>query len=676
MKTHVVFLILVTIMLTVSAVSHPKFYDPFEGSTYKSDSNKIDFIEGYIGLGARFNSDDSFIRYPGHILPSVQGTIEFFWKPPENFYELYSYRHKEWKDFYGHKPPSSAFLLDNIGWRAAPKGSFIFHLSPINWQNPESPDGIISWSLWDGRKWHPASKSFSNRPTLQARVEDGKILLSWSSKKPIWLWDPSKWYKFTLSWGPKGNILYVNGEEWAKGDYTGSICNSKSFSLGQDPGYWPYGPHSMLGIYDEFKVYDKQFEPERIHDSSYPVGYIIYYGTQPGNYSHSVEVGNIDKYELDLPPGVYHISIAAKTDSGFVGPLSKEVVVEVKKTRESEEGWILNPESGHLYKVISCGTWGECEREAVKQNAHLVTINDEEEQRWLLKTFGTNPYWIGLTDYKEEGNWRWISGEAVTYTNWFVGEPDNSNFGEDYAVMNLKEVGKWSDIGPHSSEWKQVKKAILEKIPFKKVKPRVPKERPKYYDDFSSDSGMWEYVGSARRDPIKKYIVLVDSYNKVGLVWFKKPINSPFVVEFRCKTSKGNADGFTFMFYKKTDYEPGSGGYLGFVTTVNKPVSGYGIEFDDWSNEWDPKSAHVALIKDDVKDHLVYNTNVRINDGKWHDVRVVVSYYGVRVYIDGDEVLRWDGKFDTTYSGFGFSGATGLGGSNTYIIDDVKIYLK
>jgi hypothetical protein len=93
----------------------------------------------------------------------------------------------------------------------------------------------------------------------------------------------------------------------------------------------------------------------------------------------------------------------------------------------------------------NCGTWQACEDEAVLQDAHLVTINDAEEQVWLTDTFGcftiedcregvgekTKDFWIGLRcegehcwecwDGPPGSNpeaWFWISGEEYDYSNW------------------------------------------------------------------------------------------------------------------------------------------------------------------------------------------------------------------------------------------------------------------
>ena len=80
--------------------------------------------------------------------------------------------------------------------------------------------------------------------------------------------------------------------------------------------------------------------------------------------------------------------------------------------------WVVSPENGHAYKKIKCEDWEDAQAQAAAEGAHLVTINDEAEQKWLQVVFGGEPSWIGLNDIAQEGQWIWDNGEPVTYTNW------------------------------------------------------------------------------------------------------------------------------------------------------------------------------------------------------------------------------------------------------------------
>ena len=106
---------------------------------------------------------------------------------------------------------------------------------------------------------------------------------------------------------------------------------------------------------------------------------------------------------------------------------------------------VQNANNGHWYELIDSMIWTDAEQYAIDNyNGHLVTINDAAEEDWLQATFGFDTFWIGFNDAAIEGTWEWASGEAVSYTNWFPGVPDNL-FNEDYAIMNGGQSNVWDD---------------------------------------------------------------------------------------------------------------------------------------------------------------------------------------------------------------------------------------
>ena len=154
-----------------------------------------------------------------------------------------------------------------------------------------------------------------------------------------------------------------------------------------------------------------------------------------------------------------------------------QVEVSAKSLTSSLPGdmgaWVVNPASGHAYKRIRCGSWDDANSQAVAENAYLVSITDAAEQEWLLKTFKPQHCWIGLTDYVNEGEWVWASGEPVTYTNWGPHEPKDADWGDEDFVL-IEYSGEWSDAGPESIEWGMMNMAIIEKDSFT-VKPTQDK---------------------------------------------------------------------------------------------------------------------------------------------------------------------------------------------------------
>src|SRR5262245_55408142 len=101
--------------------------------------------------------------------------------------------------------------------------------------------------------------------------------------------------------------------------------------------------------------------------------------------------------------------------------------------------------------------WTQAETEAVGLGGHLTAVNDAAENAYLVSTFLTGlnankAMWIGFNDQTTEGTFVWSSGDAVTYTNWATGEPNNASNNEDYTAINWHFArgdavpqGTWND---------------------------------------------------------------------------------------------------------------------------------------------------------------------------------------------------------------------------------------
>ncbi len=116
--------------------------------------------------------------------------------------------------------------------------------------------------------------------------------------------------------------------------------------------------------------------------------------------------------------------------------------------------WVYNPVTHHYYAQVDGVTWADAEALGVKLGGHLVTVNDQAEQEWLVATFPQDWLWIGLNDRGREGRWEWSSGARLSYVNWGPGEPDDwkgyDPLGEDAATLTYPGVAAWADI---SGRW-------------------------------------------------------------------------------------------------------------------------------------------------------------------------------------------------------------------------------
>jgi Ca2+-binding RTX toxin-like protein len=102
--------------------------------------------------------------------------------------------------------------------------------------------------------------------------------------------------------------------------------------------------------------------------------------------------------------------------------------------------------NGKSYLLSSAGTWTQAQAQAVSFGGNLVTVNDAAENQFLVNTVGNLNRWIGLTDEVVEGQFKWVNGEAVTYTNWIPGQPDNAGGNQDYVYIDSTQK-RWDDFG-------------------------------------------------------------------------------------------------------------------------------------------------------------------------------------------------------------------------------------
>ena len=128
------------------------------------------------------------------------------------------------------------------------------------------------------------------------------------------------------------------------------------------------------------------------------------------------------------------------------------------------EWQVANGGNGHFYQLIdfeSAISWTAARDDAQGRSfqlwsGHLVTVTSAAEDQFLKLNFesligdpNTNVpgiyAWIGLTDSVQEGNFQWVTGEPLSFTNWAPPEPNNI-LNEDYAHLWVR---KFSGLTPN-----------------------------------------------------------------------------------------------------------------------------------------------------------------------------------------------------------------------------------
>ncbi|NCC52667.1 MAG: hypothetical protein EOM20_15815, partial [Spartobacteria bacterium] len=104
----------------------------------------------------------------------------------------------------------------------------------------------------------------------------------------------------------------------------------------------------------------------------------------------------------------------------------------------------------NTYQLIESElSWQAAKNDAAGRGGYLATITSSREWTNIINQLGSalvnKDAWIGATDEGDEGNWRWITGEAWSYAKWGAGQPNNANGNQHYghAVCTSTIKGDW-----------------------------------------------------------------------------------------------------------------------------------------------------------------------------------------------------------------------------------------
>lgn len=111
--------------------------------------------------------------------------------------------------------------------------------------------------------------------------------------------------------------------------------------------------------------------------------------------------------------------------------------------------------NGHYYWIIDKTiSWQDAKKEAEAMTynglkGHLATVDTAEENAFITTLGDVSGHWIGgiqpLGSEEPAGNWQWITGETMDYTNWNYGEPNNYSSGEN-VMQYVSSDGRWNDL--------------------------------------------------------------------------------------------------------------------------------------------------------------------------------------------------------------------------------------
>lgn len=169
-----------------------------------------------------------------------------------------------------------------------------------------------------------------------------------------------------------------------------------------------------------------------------------------GNGEHCLELMTSDNH-----PGQWNdISNESTRVKGFICEYDNNRTIDLTKfqpvaTREY---------NGKTYEVFDNNLdWQTAKLVCERKGGHLVVIDDANENSFvgnLISSCGKDEYWLGISDYMDEGDWVSVLGEKAQFTKWTSGEPSNSWNVEDYAV--IKKSMDWNDLKGYSGLYRNI----------------------------------------------------------------------------------------------------------------------------------------------------------------------------------------------------------------------------
>ena len=255
----------------------------------------------------------------------------------------------------------------------------------------------------------------------------------------------------------EGNFSWSNGQtlnftNWYA-DQPNNYANAQHFVQLLHNGQWNDESANKLG---EFIVEIPCVEVSYAADGALNGG-TFPAGTTTVTYKMKDKCGNIQNCDFE---------VTVTTDITMATP--EDIVVECNGANGSIVSWVpptatsccnscpaegtdlpgfiyMGSYNGHQYYCSKeAATWQTANSVSNQYGGYLASINSADENDFLAAFLTTQSVFIGANDKAQEGNFKWASGEPMTYSNWHAGQPNNMNGDQDYCQMISD--GRWDDI--------------------------------------------------------------------------------------------------------------------------------------------------------------------------------------------------------------------------------------
>lgn len=167
-----------------------------------------------------------------------------------------------------------------------------------------------------------------------------------------------------------------------------------------------------------------------------------------GSYKIEVSQNNDGTYTvkgtewIEQPSGYSYVTLNGELNDGeFTGSVDNQWDFLLYRNNDSYQQVADSTYANHRYELITESlSWENAKKSCEDMGGHLVTINSEEEQKFIENILANSDLssstdiWIGTA--RELNNFtEWVTGEPVEYSLWGIPQPDNLGGSQNYAVI-------------------------------------------------------------------------------------------------------------------------------------------------------------------------------------------------------------------------------------------------
>lgn len=197
----------------------------------------------------------------------------------------------------------------------------------------------------------------------------------------------------------------------------------------------------------------------------------VYWGfTASTGGSNNIQKVKVTNYCVSLENCSNIPEITASATEVCIGD---QVILKINNSTQSLSQFQLANPDLILFKTIGshsyfyknqATTWPGAKTHGDQIGASMYIINDANEELLVYNALPSRgndgiQYWIGLyqdlssSNYSEpSGGWKWVDNSPLQYTNWYTGEPNNTENSENFGQIEWNVFGmKWNDAGDPSN---------------------------------------------------------------------------------------------------------------------------------------------------------------------------------------------------------------------------------